>query len=372
MINKLMIAAAGAGKTTAIVKLALDRQSKSLITTFTKENEQEIKNKIMELNHGAIPEKITVQTWFSFLLEHGVRPFQGKMIKKKINGLILVNQKSGIKQKRVKFSTYYKEEETEHHYFNRNMDIYSDKLTKFALRCDELSGGMVLDRITKLYETVFIDEVQDLAGHDLTFIQKLLATNMEIIMVGDPRQVTYHTHFPSVNKKYSDGKIEQFIKDKCTNKNVEVDYSTLKNSRRNCQFICNYANQLFPDLPEVESDQVEQIDHLGVYLIPKDNVNQYLEKYEPLQLRASIRATTNSNYKAMNFGASKGKTIDRVLIYPTQPIKDWIINHNSNLKFKSRCQFYVALTRAKYSAGIVWDGNDIDEIPTYNFEGGSI
>ena len=54
-------------------------------------------------------------------------------------------------------------------------------------------------------------------------------------------------------------------------------------------------------------------------------------------------------------GESKGLTFERVLIYPTKPMRDWMLNNSKELKPKSKSQFYVALTRAKYSVGIVFD-----------------
>lgn len=95
--NRLLIAAAGSGKTTFLVDEALkQKEGKILITTYTQANEEEIRKKIIEKNK-VIPENITVQTWFSFLLKHGVRPFQGVLFEKKIKGLILVNSQSGLK-----------------------------------------------------------------------------------------------------------------------------------------------------------------------------------------------------------------------------------------------------------------------------------
>ena len=92
--NRLLIAAAGSGKTTFLVDEALkQKEGKILITTYTQANEEEIRKKIIEKNK-VIPENITVQTWFSFLLKHGVRPFQGVLFEKKIKGLILVNSQS--------------------------------------------------------------------------------------------------------------------------------------------------------------------------------------------------------------------------------------------------------------------------------------
>jgi DNA helicase-2/ATP-dependent DNA helicase PcrA len=57
-------------------------------------------------------------------------------------------------------------------------------------------------------------------------------------------------------------------------------------------------------------------------------------------------------------GESKGLTFDRVLIYPTGTMKSWMKNHSKTLQPKTRSQFYVAVTRAKYSVGIVFDYNE--------------
>ena len=74
MSNRLILAAAGSGKTTYLVNEALKiKDTKVLITTYTDANEQEIKKKFYEIN-GCVPENVTIQTWFSFLIQHGVKP----------------------------------------------------------------------------------------------------------------------------------------------------------------------------------------------------------------------------------------------------------------------------------------------------------
>ena len=63
--NKLMLAAAGSGKTTFLVEKSKKIKDENvLITTYTEANEAEIINKFK----GRIPRNITIQTWFSFLL----------------------------------------------------------------------------------------------------------------------------------------------------------------------------------------------------------------------------------------------------------------------------------------------------------------
>jgi DNA helicase II / ATP-dependent DNA helicase PcrA len=164
-LNKLIVAAAGAGKTTFLVNEALKlKDERILITTYTQANEAEIRKKIIEVNQ-CIPPNVTVQTWFSFLLQHGVRPFQGGIFEKEITGLILVNSQSGLKYINKGIPVYFSEEkEFEHHYFSKETKIYSDKISKFVFRCNEISKGLVIDRLSRIYSHIFIDEVQDLAG----------------------------------------------------------------------------------------------------------------------------------------------------------------------------------------------------------------
>ncbi|MDX9774317.1 MAG: hypothetical protein RBT40_00005, partial [Petrimonas sp.] len=50
-------------------------------------------------------------------------------------------------------------------------------------------------------------------------------------------------------------------------------------------------------------------------------------------------------------------SFDRVLIYPTKPFIDWLKDNNASLADTSRSKFYVAITRAKYRVGIVYNYN---------------
>ncbi len=366
MKNQLLIASAGAGKTTLFVEEAISCNETVLITTFTEENKEEIRKKFFELNNGVIPSNVTIRTWFSFLIEHGAKPYQGKLTDKKIKGLLLVNEKSGMKYRRGKFPVYYGENDVDKHYFSKDYRIYSDKLSKFVVKCNDESDGSVIDRISALFKFIFIDEVQDMAGYDLEFIKLLLKTNAVIKMAGDPRQVTYHTHFAQKYRKYANGKIEDFIINECKNLNCDIDNETLKGSWRNNQVICDFANSIFPDYPRFKSLRTKTTKHNGVFLVKENDIAKYLEEYEPIQLRYSRTKKVNPNYIAKNFGESKGGTYDHVLIYPTAKIEDWLFNNKELDNFEIKCKFYVAVTRARHSVAIVCKNNiETNILPFY-------
>lgn len=370
--NRLIIAAAGSGKTTYLVKNALgDRKKKILITTYTISNESEIRKKIIKKNN-LIPDNITVQTWFSFLLKHGVKPYQGCLYEKRINGLYFVSSQSGVRYyDRRGFAVCYKEDgDFEKHYFSPSCKIYSDKLSKFVFKCNSASNGNVIDRISRIYSQIYIDEIQDLAGYDLEIIKLLLKSSSYILMAGDPRQVIYLTHHERKYQKYSYGAIKKFICTECKNLDYDIDESSLNSSYRCNQKICDFSAKLYPQYNSCKSKQNTKTNHDGIFLVKKKDIKQYLHKYNPVQLRLNINTKeVEKNYKVYNFGESKGLTFDRVLIYSTSPMRKWLPNNNTKLEKKTRSQFYVAITRAKYSVGIVFDYSNnmnIEGVYKYN------
>lgn len=353
--NKLIIAAAGSGKTTFLVSEALKRpSSKILITTYTESNEAEIRKKIIKKTKY-IPENITVQTWFSFLLQHGVKPFQGVIFQEDINGMLLVNEQSGLKFKTKKGApVYYKEDgEFEKHYFTPNQRIYSDKLSKFVIRCNEKSNGAVIDRLSRIYTHIFIDEVQDLAGYDLEFLKLLFSSSINTLLVGDPRQGTYSTNNIRKNNKYKKSQIVHFFEDKSIQ--IETDKTSLTVNYRCVKPICDFSNNFFPELPKTISGNTKSFELSGVFFIKSDDVDSYLSKYQPVQLRWDKRVKVNDGYFVKNFGDSKGLTFQRVLIYPTTAFIKWVKDNSVELPPTSRAKYYVAVTRAEYSVGIVYD-----------------
>jgi len=389
--NKLIIAAAGSGKTTFLVEEALkQKEGKVLITTYTQANEAEIRKKIIEENHkknglACIPENVTVQTWFSFLLQHGVRPFQGVLFEKRIKGLILVNNQSGLKAyrspcqdckqksivdancKKCKNPIYFGEEkEFEHHYFTKGLKIYSDKLSKFVFRCNEKSNGNVINRISKIYSHIYIDEVQDLAGYDLELLKLVFNCSSRILLVGDPRQGTYSTNSAPKNKQFKKAKVvNYFFQDKSIS--IETDQNSLMTNYRCNKPICDLSNKLFTDFQATTSGNKIETEHSGVFFIKEQDVECYLQEFQPIQLRDSKRTKVNENYNVMNFGEAKGLSFDRVLIFPTEPFIKWLKDNNAELAETSRSKLYVAITRARHSVAIICKNNlTIDGVTNYN------
>lgn len=360
MPNELIIACAGSGKTTCLVQKALTITTPVLITTFTEANETEIKSKFIQLN-GFVPENVVIQTWFSFLIKHGVKPYQSYLLPQKVNGLLLVNGKSGVKYRTKKgFTVCYKEEEDiERYYLSNHSKIYSDKLAKLVFRINKKTNGKIINRLSRVYPNIFIDESQDLAGYDLELVKLLSKSATNLVLVCDPRQTTYKTHHESKYGKYRNGLIQEFVTNECSNGSFSINQTTLSHSFRCNQAICEFSNLLYPNFEPSQSQQNEVTEHDGVFLIQPDELNDYLMKYNPVQLRWNISdKRVNPEYDAWNFGSAKGLTFERVIIYPTKKMIAWLLDQSSELESEVRAKFYVAITRARYSVAIVCPNND--------------
>jgi DNA helicase-2/ATP-dependent DNA helicase PcrA len=363
-----MLSVAGSGKTTHLVRKALDSPNERiLITTYTEANELEIKKKFLKINRF-IPENVTIQTWFSFLLQHGVRPFQGKIFNERISGMLLVNSASGMRPSgNSKFrSAYGEEKDFKLHYFSPSNKLYSDKLSKFVVRCNERSEGSVIGRIRRIFDRIFIDEVQDLAGNDLEILLLLLNSGIKVLLVGDPRQVTYLTHNERLHAKYSNGKIKEFLGLKAKGK-IFVDESTLGHSHRNNSLICAFSSLLYPHMAASKACSCLDCragvpEHCGIFLVKKKDIEAYRAEYAPIILKHQLAVEPD-----LNFGKSKGLGFDRVMIFPTKPIIQYLIDgklekvkNGATLPAFDIAKFYVALTRARHSVAIVCDFSNND------------
>lgn len=347
MKNKLIIASAGSGKTSFIVNDSLDYAKKHpgeevLITTYTEANYNEIRKKIIEIV-GYIPSNITVQTWFKFLIDEGVKPFQGAMLNKKITGMVLVNSVS---------ATRIRESDVEKHYFSSEMKIYSDKIAKFSFKCNEVIGGYVINRIARIYSCIYIDEAQDLAGYDLEIIRLLILSSTRVTLVCDPRQGTFSTNSLSKNKKYRRSNLELYFEKFPAQ--IAIDAVTLNKNYRCHSSICMLSNELYPDMSQPESNDAVIADHAGIYVVRPNDVEKYIIKYSAVQLRWNAKNKgVVSGYPVINFGAAKGLSYDNVLIFPTEKVVQWLCDKSKHLEEITLAKFYVALTRARYSVGIV-------------------
>lgn len=109
--------------------------------------------------------------------------------------------------------------------------------------------------------------------------------------------------------------------------------------------------------------------HLGLHFVKTKDVRRYIQEYNPMQLREKVSTPHYcKEYPVMNIGKAKGMTFNRTLLFLPKIHLEWICA-NKQLADKSRALLYVALTRARYSTGIVYDyPNDFQHSLISNYE----
>jgi DNA helicase-2/ATP-dependent DNA helicase PcrA len=337
--NKVIVASAGSRKTSFIVEEALKiADQRVLLTTYTNDNVEQIKDYLIQ-RKGHIPANITVLSWYSFLLQDGAKPYQNYVATR---GLV-----SGIDflAKPRPFTT----KSCDDYYMTKDNNLYRDRVADFICECNRRTSGRVLKRLEKIYRNIFIDELQDLAGFDLELLEMLFSSAIPIITVGDPRQATYTTNNSSKNKRFKKFHIADWIEEKRKTGLVVVEERT--DCYRSNQVICDFADALFPHLPKTKSLNSECTGHDGVFFLKEREVLEYVQKHNPTILRHD-RRTNTLGLPGLNIGTTKGRTYDRVLIFTTQPMRNYL-NTKDIAKAGDLARLYVATTRARFSVGFV-------------------
>ncbi|HEV2639393.1 MAG TPA: UvrD-helicase domain-containing protein [Actinocrinis sp.] len=337
--NQAIIAAAGSRKTQHIIDCVLSEPDQQvLVTTYTNENLRQIMERL-SAGTGTLPSNVTVLGWFSFLLNECVRPYQSFVL-----GDVGVVRGLDFIGARPRFVT---KSNPRKYYLDTHSSIYRNGVADFACDANTLSGGKVIDRLARVFDHIYIDEVQDMAGYDLEFIDLLFQSPVAITVVGDPRQATYMTNTSNKNSKFRGSGIGAWL-DKRTSRCV---IENRVESYRCNQTICDFADGLYPDLPRTVSMNSEITEHDGIFMIKPSEVEKYVDQYSPTILRYS-KATAVQGFSAINFGVSKGGTFDRVLIFPPKSMVKFLSSRQPD-DVVDKAKLYVAVTRAKYSVAFV-------------------
>lgn len=347
--NTLYVAGAGCGKTRKLINITQENPDKRiLLVTFTVENEAEIKGRFIHRD-GFIPSNIKIMTWYKFLLEHCIKPFQGRIIKNKITGINFVNGRTqprkGINDNMGKF------------YLNKDGEVFTDRLSQLWLKIEQLSKGKTIERLSRIFDLILVDEVQDMAGYDFEFFEKICYSKISLIMVGDPRQATYSTNQNAKHSKHK-RKIIDYFSENNTEFNIKIDNETLSRNHRCDSTICSYSNKLYPKYPIVSGVNDYVGEHIGMYIVHSNDIGKYLNTYKnvvQLRYRSSVKVFNEKNNPVFTFGKVKGREFERVIIYLTEETKNWIAKKGDISSDMTRAKFYVAITRAKYSVAFVYD-----------------
>ena len=340
VVRKCVIAGAGTGKTSYLLELALKapRNVNVLYLTYTNVATVHFRDAIKEI-YGGVPQNITVMTWFSFLLIHGVRPFPYPLPGFRAHGIKFV-------EGRVPPKRGVTRGKPEYYLANKQNDLYSSRLADLACRCDEQVKGEVVKRISDIFQLILVDEAQDLSSYDYDFVSKLMKTSSSVVLVGDPRQRTYTTSQEGVH-------LGQTVFEYLTEQELcEIDSDSLTVCYRCKSDVVDLSNELFSNLPSLRTSEQDENSHVGI-LTKNDNESWPVGFLQAMHLywkKSSIPMQVN---QGMTMGSAKGSEFDDVVVWLTQPMTKWLDNKQFNLKPEARAKLYVAITRARNNLWLV-------------------
>src|SRR5690554_2998674 len=159
MDKRVVLAVAGAGKTTYIID-QLKEDSRALLITYTDNNTRNLKNRIIK-KFGYVPESIRVLSYFTFIYTYCLKPLCGYELK--LKGINFVQQ--------IPSQILRTKKDTREHYIDSFQRIYSNRISKLLIECGLMPN--VLDRLKRYFDSIYIDEIQDFAANDFNFVCEL-------------------------------------------------------------------------------------------------------------------------------------------------------------------------------------------------------
>lgn len=340
--SRAIIAAAGAAKTQFILdEVAAHPERPALVTTFTTENLGQIESRLRAAHGGIVPQHVTVMSWFGFLVNQCIRPYQRSVFGEPnfVGAFNFIGQRSRFTAKN----------DPRRYFLDSNRAVYRDGAADLACELERRTQGKVIARLAGMFQDIFIDELQDLNGYDLELLDLLFSSTVRVTAVGDPRQHTFSTNQSSKNKGFKGVGLMGWLEAR----GETCDLIVQDKCHRSNQEICDFADALFPQMPATTSLNEDSTGHDGLFPITRSEVLSYYETYKPIVLRYD-RNTDTLGLPAKNFGIAKGSTYDRVLIFPTQSWRRYF-KDGDQTRVTSREKFYVALTRARFSVAYVTD-----------------
>lgn len=324
MDKRVIFAVAGSGKTTCIIdKLSLDERS--IIITYTNNNLRNLRSGIVR-KFGFFPKNITLLTYFTFIYSFCFRPYLS--LKFKSRGICFDHNPN----------MYFKQSDI-NYFFDKSKRIYSNRIAKLI----EIQGVIdsIKSRITKYYDNLFIDEVQDLAGHDFNFLKSILTTNLNILLVGDFFQHTFDTSRDgNVNNNLYDDfdRYKRFFIDN----GVSIDEESLKKSYRCSPSICSFVSEKLGI--QIQSNRA---DNTNIVIVESQGLAD-----EIFQNNKIVKLFFNKHYLyscfSRNWGECKGENgYSDVCVVLNKTTLSKFPHKLAELPSSTKNKLYVACTRAR-------------------------
>jgi len=227
MDKKIILAVAGSGKTSLIID-NLNLEKRFLLVTYTISNTRNLRSGIIE-KFGYFPDNIQLYSYFPFLYGFCFKPFLSYKLKVK-----------GIFWDFPPEHTFKKRRDDLSFYLTEGRRLYHNRIAKLLQELNVLDD--INERLEKYYDCLFIDEIQDFAGHDFDLLKSLVKAKLEIQLVGDFHQHTFDTSRDGTTNNDLHNNYEEYIKS-FEQMGVRPDTKHLNKSWRCTPTICNFITE---------------------------------------------------------------------------------------------------------------------------------
>ena len=327
MDKRVIFAVAGSGKTSHIVD-SLTLNKRSLIVTYTRNNFNNLSEKIIKKFNNSWPDNITLMTYFQFLFRFCYKPFLSDKVQAK--GIIY-----------SKNDNKYISKDNLRYFLSSDRYIYHNRLSLLLQK--ESVIEKIKARLSKYFDEFIIDEVQDIAGRDFNFLIDLMQAGVNMLFVGDFFQHTFDTSRDgNVNSKLFDNFNK--YKEHFINVGFNIDESSLIKSWRCSTSICDYiSNNLNVNIESNRSDD----ERLSISFISElQEVNRILNDDSIIKLH--YKKSYNYGRYHKNWGATKGEDHynDVCVLLNNRTFYLYKRGKLSELAPATRNKLYVAITRA--------------------------
>lgn len=212
---------------------------------------------------------------------------------------------------------------------------------RIALLCQKNSHE-IKERIEKYFDCFFLDEVQDVAGHDFDLLLKIIPPHIDVLFVGDFYQHTFNTSLDGNKNKALFDDLDKY-KMRWTSAGLTVDTSSFLNSHRCSPTVCDYVRENIGIEIHSNRNDITSIEYVSDYENASAIIrNQDIPKF-------FIRESRKYRCNSINWGDSKGMNdfTDICIILNKDTLDLYNKGKLHYLKAQTRNKLYVAFTRAK-------------------------
>ncbi len=323
MDKRVIFAVAGAGKTTHIVD-QLDESSRALIVTYTNNNLSNLKKKISD-KVGFIPDGVRVISYFTFVYNFCYRPFL--LHELRTTGILYEPNPNQFARKA-----------NDNYYISSSRRLYSNRIALLVQERKLLDE--IRTRISKYYDLLIVDEVQDISGHDFNLLLEVAKADASMLFVGDFFQYTYATS--------ADGRVNSTLhddfaayKERFAKAGLAIDEASLIKSYRCSPTTCEHVSSALRIAIESHKTDATEIRELE-----DDEIDAMMVNGDIIKL--FYQEASKYSVFCRNWGDSKGEDryVDVCIVLNPTTYTKYTSGRLHELSILTKNKLYVAMTRA--------------------------